>query len=994
LAAQNEALKRQAATNAQVREQAKKDAEQRREAAKAEKEYNSQLEKAQAIIRSMESPLDTFNRKTEETNRLREQGVLIGSNYDRVLKTIERDYLQTTDAAKALAAAEAEKQRMIERGAQLAEKATSALSRYKAEIAAIDAAESSKKIGPQEANDAREQAQKKLNAADTEGNRLREIANKLMRDGETPTQTLARSTRELAEVAAAAGWSAQEAQPHYQKLYDAYFQTTDVAQKLAQEEKDKNEEIARGVQYAEKAASAIDKYEAKVRALKAALSAGEIQGPQYDQGEARAKKELNDADVEGNRQREKWNKLLRESETPLQTLHRETRELSKMMKDLGLTAAQVQPVYEKLDNEYFQTTDAAQKLKEAEREKEAAIKRGVAAVESARSPHQKYVADMRDLRAALKDGKIEIDDFNAAQGRLKAKTREALGEGGLSGLARSSITQLAAIGTSYLGVQEAIQRVTEAYQDQIKLLDDVARKSESIAKKQEKLIQNTASAGPENVKKAIEYVDDINKETGVKKEFIYDAMTEVVSAIGADKIDVAKEASLSAANFMANNPDSMAVAAKYGAQVAIRANVPVEQAMAQLISGQSTSVISDFAKYAETVVKGASSAAESQKDRPYLEVLAEEQAIVGAFGSMGADPRGESTATADVQLTELLVKVFGGVDAEIEKTKTELAKINETKNAFEIKKAEAEIKEKELQYEKESKRPRQTEKQKLDLEELGLDIEIRKQSVSDQVAASARESEEAQKLRNKLKAYQEYAAIPDAQKPKSTLERLSYLSQNEAMAKDYLDTKAGEARFLSGFKSAADPNGTFMTLVKENQKQIKSDPKFAQEAADQIKNASKELFTADLNRKTDAKAEQFMTAAPREAAAAIKGIWDKVVPITRNAGLIDSTYDKLDEIIYPLTQGGLGHQNPGDEAKAAIGLLVKRRDTFERLGDEEKVGILNTAIDNISNKLNDLAERFAAAGQAVDQSTANAIDILAEEARNHAARLQAATVNP
>ncbi len=844
-------------------------------------------------------------------------------------------------------------------------------------------------------------------AAEREANKEREKAAAILRSIEEPLDTLNRKSAELYGLFAKGALNARELQKTHEAISNEYYQTTDAAKALAAAEKEKQDAIGRGIQIAASAATPLDKYNAKMADLQQALASGKIGATEFANAHKKLQSDLAAADTEGNRQRERANKLLRDSESPLEKLTRQTAELTTLVKSNALTADQAGKVYAHLEREYDQTTDAAKALAEAEKQKESSIKRGVSIVESARSPHRKYVDDMRDLRTALKDGAITSEEFSGAQRKLKEETRDSLGKQGLSGLAETSVAKLTQLAAGYLGVSKAVELITQAYEDQVALLDSVKQRTDSVATSQAEIIKNYAIAKDVDVEKFVQTSRDISNETRVPLAAINQAIASTISSAGAADPKLIQDSVRTAARIDPNNPEKIEFTA---AAITDLANATgekdTEKLAALLLTGLQTARVTDAKRYFENATKAVGIAIQSNPAQDKTELIREVFALFGAATKPSIDPKGESTGTFVIQELEAVNEIFKDIPERTKELQKDIDKLLEkqrvtNEEALKIKKAEIDLAQKEAENKKAAARPANNEAAKLRQEELAVDVERAREAVLSAKKSAVLDKDDSEKLAAFQAELKGLAGVVD---PGTVSSRQKYIAENPELLKTFLESaeKKGEVRYRSFFKGLGDLNDNFTKVFFESIDQISDDPRVAQQVVDRIQKATAELRTADTFRESETNVQKFESTPSLVAASGIR----KILEDSYKDGKANADYfgNFLTDAIDRFSPFGkkLTSTDPLTIGEAATAKLTADRIKFEQdrfLGDssvqtENRIEFINNQLLAVANAMQKFVESAEAIDERARQAAQTTIENIRREADSSAARLQAGRVNP
>lgn len=489
-------------------------------------------------------------------------------------------------------------------------------------------------------------------------------------------------------------------------------------------------------------------------------------------------------------------------------------------------------------------------------------------------PVSKQVADQirKNLVDAGKIGERSFDDMikplekidpaMAEQAKKLHKQFEDVeknGKGAFGSIAKFATSELSQIVVAYVGVQEAIQFVTDAITEQQQVLDDAAAGHRTLAKAQAEAFKNLAGFSDEVQDQLItKFAFDIAEKARISDlPAIVDAIGSTASA-GAN-IEQLKSAVQTSALLNRLSPENIAETSGSLIDFAkATGNNDAAQNASQMFLLASQSRVTDpskvFRNAAPVLVAGANMAPEGQQESVALTGAA----VFAALTKAGADVQGDSSSTAAIQFMARMDEFFSSLGEDATKAREELDKLklgdplsatqrtemerlsnneaNRNRTQEEIRTLEAAIgKEQAFQDGADKFTPKE------DLRQSAIrERQLREQlSEKEKAAFSDRDAARLEDLRSKVgQANQEFqakvAALEgkiaagqvqgfDGRSPETPIEQFKAFQANPALQQAFLANPFGEQRFRPGFQQlvtggqAFDDMMSTQQLLSENQ---------------------------------------------------------------------------------------------------------------------------------------------------------------------------------
>lgn len=308
-------------------------------------------------------------------------------------------------------------------------------------------------------------------------------------------------------------------------------------------------------------------------------------------------------------------------------------------------------------------------------------------------PISKQVAE-RIKQHLLEAGKIVERGFNDMIGPLEKidpklaaeakkwqkelEENEKKSKGTFGAISKYAITEIASIAAAYIGIQEAVQFVTETIQEQQSVLQKASDSQKTLAAAQ-KDAQKNLSAFDDTQKRDLL----LNLVPSTAKGAVFSDLNQLTKAVGdtasagatADQI---KAILPIAAGLNRETPEfvdetATAIADSIRATGVQDAKLNVAQ---QLLVG-STSRVVDPAKLLRNLAPVQVAAAEAVPEQYRAEAASQASAAFAAFTKAGADAQGDASQTAVIQYMARLRGFFNSLGEDAAEAKAELEKLKD-----------------------------------------------------------------------------------------------------------------------------------------------------------------------------------------------------------------------------------------------------------------------------------------------------------------------------
>ncbi|EMI47385.1 hypothetical protein [Rhodopirellula sp. SWK7] len=271
----------------------------------------------------------------------------------------------------------------------------------------------------------------------------------------------------------------------------------------------------------------------------------------------------------------------------------------------------------------------------------------------------------------------KLDPIAADQARKMKKhfdDIEMRGKSAFSNISSSAMRETAQIVLGYVGVQEAIEAVTEVIQDQRQVLKDASDAHMTLAQAQQEAVKNLATLPKQQRDELInETAYDIADKAGVPE------IAQVVRALGnarsagGDFEEVKSAVEVSA---MANplTPENIAKTSSSLIDLANATGVADARInMNQSLVAGAESRMEDPIKVARAMAPAAVAAANRAPGGMRDLAAYQAMSIVSAISKMAADAEGDTSSTGTVQFTQKLDEFTSGLQAELTSTQEKIA---------------------------------------------------------------------------------------------------------------------------------------------------------------------------------------------------------------------------------------------------------------------------------------------------------------------------------
>lgn len=278
-------------------------------------------------------------------------------------------------------------------------------------------------------------------------------------------------------------------------------------------------------------------------------------------------------------------------------------------------------------------------------------------------------------------------------------------------IGKSGAAHLGRVAIGYLGVQEAVQAVTEALKDQQRVMEEARQGHITMGEAQAQAYKNLTTMSAEQRKYLL---DDFVLETAGKFNFSGEGVNSLVKAVGDARSSggtfgqIKEAVSVSA---QLNTLDQSNVDETAAALVQAMRATGINDARllaSQMMVGQETSQVIDSTKFFRNAPAAMISASRSAAPGMEKQSAIESMAVFSALSRAGGDVMGESSQTATIQLNAKVSEYFKSMEKSAALAKSMLV---------ELTKEEAGLKGKGLSGKELAKEQKRLSKKRVDLEE-------------------------------------------------------------------------------------------------------------------------------------------------------------------------------------------------------------------------------------------------------------------------------------
>lgn len=622
-----------------------------------------------------------------------------------------------------------------------------------------------------------------------------------------------------------------------------------------------------------------------------------------------------------NKERERAVAITREFETAQQRFARRKAEVVKLTRQGKMSIEDAKQAMTALKAEYAATTEEGKRLAQAERDKDAAIRRGSRIVESTQGPLRRYRQDMQDLRAAHKAGTISTKQFADAQTELKSRARSALS--GQGDKVQAVTSRVMGMASAYVGVQQAISATTRALEEHIEMQKESQEFSSRIGGAQQETIKNLTGLSADQIKQALSTAKQL------QKDLKFPDLEQLVLAVGkgfsaGGDIEQTIEAVRESAAITINKPEDLSAVSSSVIDVrrALGGKTTAKEALSFLLSAGATARVEDPVKLARALGPVLQSGRDLNPNQDPVEAAKDAAALFGVLSRSAVDFKGESTATAGITLIQQMDKFFDGLGESRAELQGKIAKLEKEDavtedEQFRIDDTRRKLRNKQQEISKfGTAKPgsaRAAELEELQFEERGLKVAL---------ASAIRNSTLDADNKSKLLTMRQQLVQMNALKDSGTIRgRFSALSASPLLA-EFFANEFGERRFQAGFKAVFQQGGALAAEMEKSREQIKADPNIVKQKIDQVQAINETQAASTAQARGKALREQLADSSDEAFVGAIRDKYFDTLKRTRPGGLDDVLLSAGEGISY---LGSTTH-DPIEQARAA------RRGLSDRLG--------------------------------------------------------------
>lgn len=256
---------------------------------------------------------------------------------------------------------------------------------------------------------------------------------------------------------------------------------------------------------------------------------------------------------------------------------------------------------------------------------------------------------------------------------------ESSGTGAFGRIGRSAIAQATAIGGSYLGVQRAVQAVTDAIKEQQEVLADAANKQKSLAAVQQEALKNLADFGvrPDIQLDLLEkFTRQVMKEANVSNIKSITEAIGVAQSAGAESVDSLKSAVMTAAKLNRLTPESIGAAAASMIDLSRATGIADAQVnSALLMQVGARARVTDPGKLMRNVAPAMTAGSVIAGRERRREGALEGGALFASLTRVGADPQGDASQTATIQFMARMSEFFQNLGKDATEAKAKLSQL-------------------------------------------------------------------------------------------------------------------------------------------------------------------------------------------------------------------------------------------------------------------------------------------------------------------------------
>ncbi|QDV84998.1 hypothetical protein [Planctomycetes bacterium TBK1r] len=496
-----------------------------------------------------------------------------------------------------------------------------------------------------------------------------------------------------------------------------------------------------------------------------------------------------------------------------------------------------------------------------------------------------------------------------------------------------AVTEIASIAAAYVGVQEAVQFVTQAMQEQQDVLKKSADEQRTLAAAQQEALKNLATV---NQSDRTDLLQNLVPDTAIAAAF--PDLVNLTKAIGDTRsagasVDQIKQILPVAAKLTALTPEFVdETSTALADSIRATGNQNVKEVASQLLLAGSDARIVDPSKLFRNLPPVQVAAANSVSDALRAESALQATAAFTAVTRAGADSQGDASQTAQIQIQARLRSFFQDLGKDATEATAELAKLkkadpltavqrhtfnklsqneaDKAKNDREIARLQSEIDSIESKLDAgdldaETRRVLGIQKR-----DLGRELSrVRRVEFSDDDAAQLQGLRD--RIGDKDRAYQEKIAELEGTiaaasikgyrggRPELFFDQLKVLQQNPVLREAFLKDKFGEQRFRSATEQFVTGGQAYDDAIAayENLRRHRGSTALLDDKLRELRFGTPQLEQAYLQRQAETgQALQFSYDAIGAQQGAFREQLADTLKETRSSGLLKSLQQSFEEI--------------------------------------------------------------------------------------------------
>jgi hypothetical protein len=298
----------------------------------------------------------------------------------------------------------------------------------------------------------------------------------------------------------------------------------------------------------------------------------------------------------------------------------------------------------------------------------------------------------RKAAAAIKASLVEagklseksIEDVAAAFDKIDPQAAEAAraiigkmanaadqSESAFTGFGRSAMAEIAGIAGAYIGVGEAISKVTQFLEDQKASMREAKEAHVDLAEAQENAIKNLSGLSKEDRAALLDRAPQMSMEVGVEPAIITQALGEVASTGMNDAAQIESTVA-AAARLNRMSPEDLPAVAAGTADILSKTGLrDVRQAAALMTTAGSASRV-DASELQDTLPRALGAGINTAPKQDKEEASRETAALFAQASNMATDATGKSTATFTIDLLTRMEQFFDNLDREQVKARSKI----------------------------------------------------------------------------------------------------------------------------------------------------------------------------------------------------------------------------------------------------------------------------------------------------------------------------------